>query len=45
MVARVALSMALTPQTSIPFDDEGAARDFVGRHIAVVFGRPRHLGA
>jgi AcrR family transcriptional regulator len=45
MVARVALSMALTPQTCIPCDDEEAARTFARRHIAVVFGCPTSPGA
>jgi AcrR family transcriptional regulator len=38
MVARVALSMALTPQTCIPFDDEEAARRFARQHLAGVLG-------
>ncbi|HEY3842148.1 MAG TPA: TetR/AcrR family transcriptional regulator [Acidimicrobiales bacterium] len=38
MVARVALSMALTPQTCIPVDDERAARDFARQHVAAVLG-------
>jgi hypothetical protein len=37
-VARVALSMALTPQTCIPVEDEGAAREFARRHVAAVLG-------
>jgi len=37
MIARVALSMALTPQTSIPLRDEAAARQFAREHITVVF--------
>jgi AcrR family transcriptional regulator len=38
MLARVALSMALTPETCIPLDDEDAARAFARRHVAVLFG-------
>ena len=38
MVARVALSMALTPQTCIPVDDEQAARRFARQHVSGVFG-------
>jgi chorismate mutase len=38
MVARVALSMALTPQTCIPIEDEQVARIFVRQHLATVFG-------
>jgi AcrR family transcriptional regulator len=38
MCARVALSMALTPQTSIPMNDEVAARQFAREHIALAFG-------
>jgi hypothetical protein len=38
MLARVALSMALTPETCIPLDEEEAARAFARRHVAVLFG-------
>ncbi len=38
MVARVALSMALTPETCIPIDDEDAARQFARQHVAILFG-------
>jgi AcrR family transcriptional regulator len=37
MVARIALSMLLTPQTSIPLRDEAAARQFAREHITVLF--------
>ena len=38
MIARVALSMALTPQTSLPLrDDAEAARRFAQEHIAAVY--------
>jgi AcrR family transcriptional regulator len=37
MIARVALSLALTPQTSLPLQDEAAAREFAREHIAVVY--------
>jgi AcrR family transcriptional regulator len=38
MLARSALTMALTPQTSIPMRDDDAARDFVRAHILPAFG-------
>jgi AcrR family transcriptional regulator len=38
MVARVALSMALTPQTCIPLDEDAAAREFARLHVAILFG-------
>ncbi len=38
MVARVALSMALTPQTCIPLDEESGAREFARLHVAILFG-------
>jgi AcrR family transcriptional regulator len=38
MVARVALSLALTPQTSLPVNDEAAFRQFAHRHIAGALG-------
>jgi AcrR family transcriptional regulator len=41
MVARVALSLALTPQTCIPLDDDQAARRFARQHVAILFGAPR----
>jgi AcrR family transcriptional regulator len=40
MLARVSLSLALTPQTSMPLQDEQAAREFAREHIAVVFRLP-----
>lgn len=40
MVARVAVSLALTPQTCIPLDDDAAARRFARDHICVVFRLP-----
>jgi AcrR family transcriptional regulator len=40
IIARVSLSMALTPQTSLPMNDDDAARRFVRQHIAVAFGLP-----
>jgi AcrR family transcriptional regulator len=45
MVARLALSMALTPETCIPIEDEEAARRFARLHVAILFGavgRPDH---
>jgi AcrR family transcriptional regulator len=38
MVARVALSMALTPQTCIPLDEDASAREFARLHVAILFG-------
>jgi AcrR family transcriptional regulator len=38
MVARVALSMALTPQTCLPVEDEAALRRFARRYLAGIFG-------
>jgi AcrR family transcriptional regulator len=37
MIARLALSMALTPQTSLPLHDDAVARSFARNHIAVVY--------
>lgn len=37
MIARVALSMVLTPQTCLPLADEAAARAFARDHITVIF--------
>ena len=37
MIARVALSMALTPDSTMPLQDDAAARAFARRHIAVVY--------
>lgn len=37
MIARLALSLALTPQTSLPLHDDAAARAFARDHIAVVY--------
>ncbi len=37
VVARVALSMVLTPDTTIPVDDDDRARRFAWRHITAVF--------
>jgi AcrR family transcriptional regulator len=45
MVARLALSMALTPETCIPVEDDEAARQFARLHVAILFGaagRPEH---
>jgi AcrR family transcriptional regulator len=38
MVARVALSLALTPETSLPVNDDAAFRLFARRHIAGALG-------
>ncbi|MHB1486133.1 MAG: TetR/AcrR family transcriptional regulator [Acidimicrobiales bacterium] len=38
MIARVSLSMVLTPQTCLPLTDESTARAFARDHIAVIFG-------
>ncbi|UGT64239.1 TetR/AcrR family transcriptional regulator [Nocardia asteroides] len=43
MIARTSLSLALTPQTVIPFEDERAVRDFARDHIAVSFRVPGRL--
>ena len=40
MLARLALSMALMPETCLPFDDEGSLRVFARRHLAGVLARP-----
>lgn len=40
MIARTAVSLALTPQTVIPLDDEEAARKFARDHVAVSFRVP-----
>lgn len=40
MVARTALSLALTPQTVIPLDDDEAARQFARDHVVVSFRVP-----
>jgi AcrR family transcriptional regulator len=40
MVARVGLSLALTPETSIPLANEAAARQFALEHITVGFRLP-----
>ncbi|NNH69834.1 TetR/AcrR family transcriptional regulator [Nocardia uniformis] len=37
MIARTALSMALTPQTVIPLDDEATLREFARQHIVPSF--------
>ncbi|MCW2495007.1 helix-turn-helix domain-containing protein [Jatrophihabitans sp.] len=37
MLARVALSLALTPETVLPLRDDAKARDFARRHIAVAY--------
>ncbi|WP_067653528.1 TetR/AcrR family transcriptional regulator [Nocardia harenae] len=44
MIARTSLSLALTPQTVIPFDDERAVREFARDHIAVSFRVPGRVG-
>jgi AcrR family transcriptional regulator len=38
MVVRVALSLALTPETCIPIDEEAAAREFARLNVAILFG-------
>ncbi|MFC8044294.1 TetR/AcrR family transcriptional regulator [Nocardia sp. NPDC057353] len=43
MIARTSLSLALTPQTVIPFEDELAVRKFARDHIAVSFRVPGRL--
>ncbi len=40
MIARTALSLALTPQTVIPLDDDAAAREFARDHVVVSFRIP-----
>ena len=40
MIARVALSTALTPETVIPLSDEDAARRFAREHMTLLFGLP-----
>jgi AcrR family transcriptional regulator len=40
LVARLALSMALTPQTCLPLNDASAARAFALAHVAPLFGLP-----
>ena len=37
MIARVALSLALTPQTALPLRDDAEARHFAREHIAAVY--------
>ncbi|MFX0575750.1 TetR/AcrR family transcriptional regulator [Nocardia nepalensis] len=37
MIARTALSLALTPQTVLPLDDDAAIRKFAREHVAVSF--------
>ena len=37
MIARVALSMALTPDTCLPLHDDDAARAFAREHITLVY--------
>ncbi|MEV0359007.1 TetR/AcrR family transcriptional regulator [Nocardia sp. NPDC050697] len=43
MIARTSLSLALTPQTVIPFEDNRAVREFARDHIAVSFRVPGRL--
>ncbi|MFC3960680.1 TetR/AcrR family transcriptional regulator [Nocardia jiangsuensis] len=43
MIARTSLSLALTPQTVIPFEDERAVREFARDHIAISFRVPGRL--
>ncbi|MFC8530270.1 TetR/AcrR family transcriptional regulator [Nocardia sp. NPDC057227] len=43
MIARTALSLALTPQTVIPFEDKRAVREFARDHIAISFRVPGRL--
>lgn len=40
MIARTALSMALTPQTVIPLDDDAAVRRFARDHVVPGFRMP-----
>jgi len=40
MVARMALSLVLTPETGIPVDDDQAMRRFIREHITLVFRLP-----
>jgi AcrR family transcriptional regulator len=40
VLARAALTLALTPRTSIPLQDDEAARQFVRAHIIPAFGLP-----
>jgi AcrR family transcriptional regulator len=40
LVARLALSMALTPQTCLPLNDAATARSFALAHVAPLFGLP-----
>ncbi|WP_062991628.1 TetR/AcrR family transcriptional regulator [Nocardia anaemiae] len=37
MIARTALSLALTPQTVLPLDDDAAIRKFAREHVVVSF--------
>jgi AcrR family transcriptional regulator len=37
LLARLALSLALTPQTTIPLHDDEAAREFARQHIVVLY--------
>jgi len=45
ILARAALTLALTPQTSVPLKDDAAARQFVRAHIAPAFGLPGVVNA
>ncbi|MBF6210848.1 TetR/AcrR family transcriptional regulator [Nocardia puris] len=40
MIARTAVSLALTPQTVIPFGDDAALREFARDHVVVSFRVP-----
>jgi AcrR family transcriptional regulator len=40
ILARAALTLALTPHTSVPLKDDDAARQFVRTHILPAFGLP-----
>lgn len=43
MISRTALSMALTPQTVIPLDDDAAAREYARNHVVTAFRVPGSL--
>ncbi|WP_040791875.1 TetR/AcrR family transcriptional regulator [Nocardia paucivorans] len=43
MIARTALSMALTPQTVIPLDDDAAVREYARNHVVTAFRVPGSL--
>lgn len=43
MISRTALSMALTPQTVIPLDDDTAVREYARNHVVTAFRVPGSL--